>query len=102
MLDNVASIAQIVSVIIPLIFSIYSVYRKLEKKQEKFQTDIALITQRLDFIIKQFGPNGGGLRQAVNEMSDKLSLIESRQIEIGDKVAELDGRFSQHIIENNQ
>jgi hypothetical protein len=47
--------------------------------------------------VLQFGPNGGGLRQAVNEMSNKIDKIEQRQIDIGDKLAHLQGEFDNHI-----
>jgi hypothetical protein len=100
-LGDISSITQIISVIFPLIAAIYGVYRKIEKRQNTVDGEIGLIKQRLDFIISQFGPNGGGLRQAVNEIGDKVCKIEERQIEIGDKVAELDGKFKQHILENN-
>ena len=100
-LSTNANIAQIFSVIFSLMASMYGVYRRMDKRQNKLDSDMALVCQRLDFIVNQFGPNGGGLRQAVNEMSSKIDKIETRQIAIGDKVARLQGEFDQHIVEND-
>lgn len=100
-LGDLSNLAQVISFIFAPIAAIYGVYRKMEKRQNTFEGEISLIKQRLDFIASQFGPNGGGLRQAVNQIGDKINKIEERQIEIGDKVAELDGKFKQHILENN-
>lgn len=97
----VANVAQIVSVIAAFLAASYGVYRRLDKRQHGFETELKLISQHLNFIVNQFGPNGGGLRQAVNEIGDRLSTIEDRQIDIGEKVARLDGQFEQHIAEND-
>ena len=100
-LSTVANIAQISSVVVPCGFAIYGVWRKIDKRQSKFEIDLMRVGDKLDFIISQFGPNGGGLRQAVNELTEKVCHIEDRQIQIGDKVARLDGKFEQHIVEND-
>ena len=95
-LSDWASITQIISVILPVAGSIYAVYRKIDKRQHVFETELKLITQNIEFITKQFGPNGGGLRQAVNDLTDTVSKIGDRQVEIGDNLAELTGKFEQH------
>ena len=95
-----AYVAEIFAVIIPIVGAIYRAFTKINKKQTHFDKELDLVSQRLDFIVDQFGPNGGGLRQAVNEIGDRLGNIEERQIDIGEKVAGLDGKFQQHIVEN--
>ena len=100
-LGTVANVAQISSVIVPCGVAIYGVWRKIDKRQSKFELDLVRVSDKLDFIVRQFGNNGGGLRQAVNELTDKVCQIESRQITIGDKVARLEGKFEQHIVEND-
>jgi len=100
-LSTAANLAQISSVIVPCGFAIYGVWRKIDKRQSKFEIDLVRVSEKLDLIIRQFGPNGGGLRQAVNELTEKVCHIEDRQIQIGDKVARLDGKFEQHIVEND-
>lgn len=96
----IANIAQIVSVIVPALGLVYSVYRRIDKKQQQFESELKLVAQKLNFIVNQFGPNGGGLREKVNEIGDRLHIIEQRQITIGDRVAKLDGEFEQHIKES--
>jgi Flp pilus assembly protein TadB len=100
-LGTAANVAQISSVIVPCGVAIYGVWRKIDKRQSKFELDLVRVSEKLDFIVRQFGNNGGGLRQAVNELTDKVCQIESRQITIGDKVARLEGKFEQHIVEND-
>ena len=100
-LSTAANVAQISSVVVPCGVAIYGVWRKIDKRQSKFELDLVRVSDKLDFIVRQFGNNGGGLRQAVNELTDKVCQIESRQITIGDKVARLEGKFEQHIVEND-
>ena len=99
-LSFAANVAQVFSVISAVIASAYGIWRRLEKRQNQFELTQARISQKLDFVTYQFGPNGGGLRQAVNELTEQLSVIEQRQINIGERLAKLDGEFEQHIIEN--
>lgn len=60
------------------------------------------IADKLDFIEKQFGPNGGGLREAVNSMSHKVDNIDRRLNKVDTEVSRLAGRFDQHMIENEE
>ena len=99
-LTTTGNYAQIASVIIPLIGGVWATYRRIDKKQMEHQMFLNRVSDKLDFIQAQFGPNGGGIRQAVNEMSKKIDKIEERQIVIGEKVARLQGEFEQHIEEN--
>lgn len=100
-LSTTASIAQIGSVVVPCGFALYKVWRRIDTRQSKLEFDLIRVSDKLDFIVKQFGHNGGGIRQAVNELTEKVCHISDRQIEIGDKVARLDGKFEQHIVEND-
>lgn len=99
-LTTTGNYAQIASVIIPLAGGAWAAWRKIDKKQTAHELFLHRVSDKLDFIQAQFGPNGGGLRQAVNEMSKKIDKIEERQIAIGEKVARLQGEFEQHIEEN--
>jgi hypothetical protein len=96
-LSATGNYAQIASVIIPLIGGLWATYRRIDKKQMDHQMFLQRLSDKIDVITAQFGPNGGGLRQAVNEMSRKIDKIEERQIVIGEKVARLQGEFEQHI-----
>jgi hypothetical protein len=99
-LPETANLAQVVSLFTPLVAGGVGLWRRMERKQTAFELQQQRIADKLDVITAQFGPNGGGLRQAVNEMSKKIDKIEERQIQIGDKVARLQGEFDQHMIEN--
>lgn len=92
--------ATTISGIFAVIAGVAGIWRHIEKRQNMFELHQQRIADKLDHIHNQFGPNGGGLRQAVNEMSRKIDKIEERQIVIGDKVAKLQGEFDQHIVEN--
>ena len=99
-LPETANLAQVASLFMPVIAGGVGLWRRMERKQTTFELQQQRISDKLDVIQAQFGPNGGGLRQAVNEMSKKIDKIEERQISIGDKVARLQGEFDQHMIEN--
>lgn len=96
-LSDTSSLATIVSFFAAILAGAFGIWRRIESRQNEFQSQQLRISDRLNFIAAQFGPNGGGLRQAVNEMSNKIDKIEQRQIDIGDKLAHLQGEFDQHI-----
>jgi hypothetical protein len=96
-MSNSTNYAQIASIIIPLVGGVWATYRRIDKKQMDHQMFLHRLSDKIDTITAQFGPNGGGLRQAVNDMSKKIDKIEERQIVIGEKVARLQGEFEQHV-----
>ena len=97
---DIANFATLASFILAVLAGGAGIWRHIEKRQHSFEVQQHRIADKLDAMLAQFGPNGGGLRQAVNEMSRKIDKIEERQIIIGDKVAHLQGEFDQHV-ENN-
>jgi len=92
-----ANVAQVASLAIPVFAGGWGLWRNLEKRQADQNTMLLRLSDKLDFIQAQFGPNGGGIRQAVNEMSIKIDRLEERQIAVGEKVAHLQGEFEQHL-----
>jgi hypothetical protein len=96
-LSDTSSLVSIVSFFAAILAGAFGIWRRIESRQNEFQSQQLRICDRLNFIVDQFGPNGGGLRQAVNEMSNKIDKIEQRQITIGDKLAHLQGEFDNHI-----
>lgn len=87
---------------VPLFIALWRFGRRIDKQVTDVGHATALIAQKLESIEKQFGPNAGGLRQAVNEMSRKVDVIETRTNDLCVDVAELTGRFDQHIKEGNR
>jgi hypothetical protein len=96
-LSDTSSLVTIVSFFAAILAGAFGIWRRIESRQDEFQSQQLRISDRLNFIVDQFGPNGGGLRQAINEMSTKIDKIEQRQITIGDKLAHLQGEFDNHI-----
>jgi len=97
-----ASIVEVVSVTVALIAAIWGIWRRLDQRNTESRLEVAIIQERLEFIQTQFGPNGGGLRQAVNEMSSKVDNIEEKVYNISQDVSKLSGEFHQHIVETNK
>jgi hypothetical protein len=97
---NLPDLATTVSGIFAVLAGIAGIWRHIEKRQNQFELAQQHITDKLDFIQAQFGPNGGGIRQAVNEMASKIDKLQERQITIGDKIARLEGEFTQHLNNN--
>jgi hypothetical protein len=101
-LDNTASALQIISMGATGIVSIYAIWRRLDKRQTETHTEMCRMNDKLTYIENQFGPNGGGLREAVNNLAKQINDIDNRVTFIGDGVAKLSGKFEQHIIEGEQ
>lgn len=89
-----------VALVLSFCASAWGVWRKIEKHQFDNSVRAIRMEDRLDRIEKQFGPNGGGIRQAVNDIAAKLTKMEERQITIGEKVSKLEGEFEQHMKES--
>ena len=100
-LDTASNVAQISSVIGALLVGMWSIWRKIDKHQSHSDQRNALMELRLDSIQSQFGPNGGGLREAVNRISDAVNRIDNKLDNVTQDVAQLTGEFHQHIKENN-
>jgi archaellum component FlaC len=98
----VANIVEVIAVIFASGAAIWGIWRRLDTRHTESRLDVALMQERLELIQTQFGPNGGGLRQAVNEMSSKVDNIEEKVYNISQDVSKLSGEFHQHIVENNK
>ena len=104
-LGEIANIAQVVSVAAPAVFGVYAIWRRIDKRQIETHIDTLRINDKLDYIEQQFriqfGGNGGGMREAINNIATKQDKIETRVDKISEDVANLKGKFSQHIEEGN-
>jgi archaellum component FlaC len=89
-----------IAFILGLTATAWGAWRKIEKHQTDNSVRAIRMEDRLDRIEKQFGPNGNGIRQAINDIATKLNKIEERQIGIGEKVSKLEGEFEQHMKES--
>jgi archaellum component FlaC len=87
------------SVLVSFVLGVYAIWRRIDKRQTESQIQTIRINDKLYRIELQFGPNGGGIREAVNTMSKKIDKIETRVNTIDTKLANLGGKFDQHIIE---
>ena len=97
-----ANIAQIGSVVGAVFMGFWKVWRKIDTHQANSMQRSALMEQRLDLIQAQFGPNGGGLREAVNRISDNLHHIDSKLDSVSNDLAQLKGEFKQHVRDDNE
>lgn len=100
-LGDTAAIVQIASVIGGMLVGLWSIWRKLDKHQTRTDQRNALMEQKLNSIQAQFGPNGGGLREAVNRISDAVGKMDFKLDTVTQDLAKLTGEFHQHIRENN-
>jgi len=100
-LDTAVAILQIVSIIGTLFLGVYAIWHRIDKRQTESQIETIRINDKLDRIERQFGPNGGGIREAVNTMAGKIDKIETRVNTIDTKLANVAGKFDQHIVETD-
>lgn len=95
-LDTAVNASQIlsvvISVVVPVSLAFFAWKRTLDRRDEEQAKRVALIQLKLDMIEKQFGPNGGGLREAVNRMSSMMEKMDNRMIELMKEHSELVGR----------
>lgn len=94
------SIAQILAVLGGMLIGLWRIWRKLDQHQALTEMRSTLIEQRLDRIEIQFGPNGGGLREAVNRISSAVEKIDDKMDCVTQDVAKLSGEFKQHMRES--
>lgn len=98
-LNTVTDWANILGFLCPLAVSVYAIWRRIDKRQVETHIATVRINDKLDFIEKQFGNNGGGMREAINNMSAKVDVIERRVNAIDRSLAEVSGKFEQHVVE---
>jgi len=96
-LDTISSVVQIVGVLIVIPSAMWKGWRAMEKKLAALDKCLAVMDARTDRIEKQFGDNGGGLREAVNTQGKLLEKIDTRTIETVEDLAMLKGRFNQMV-----
>lgn len=100
-LSSAGNVATIVSAAVPILAGAAVFLHNISKKQNELEHLSMRLDDRLERIEHQFGPNGGGLREAVNNVSKTVLKIEDRVTKIGDDVARLHGEFDQHTKEHN-
>lgn len=97
--DTLANFAQISSAVGGMLVGLWTIWRKIDKHQVHSDQRSALMEQRLDRIERQFGPNGGGLREAVNRIGEAVTKIDTKLDRVSVEVAQLKGEFNQHVKE---
>lgn len=105
-LSDASGMAQVASVACATVLGIYGVWRKIDQRQTETHIDTLRINDKLDYMEQQFriqfGGNGGGMREAINTIADRQERIDLRVTKIGDDVANLRGKFDQHITETDK
>lgn len=93
-LDTAASIATITSALIPLFAGLYAMTRIYKHREKEMSERIAVLQVHLERIEKQFGPNGGGIREAVNNIDIRLRRVDEKLQLLHVEHAKLAGKFS--------
>jgi hypothetical protein len=97
-----ASVTQIISVVGGILFALWKIWRKIDQHQANSAARSDVMEVRLDRIESQFGPNGGGLREAVNRISYDINCMDKKLDGVTKEVSELKGEFRQHVKENGE
>lgn len=93
-LDTAASIATITSALIPIFVGLYAMTRMYKHREAETAERILSLQHQLERIEKQFGPNGGGLREAVNKINERVCAIDEKVQMLHIEHAKLAGKFS--------
>lgn len=92
-LDTAASIATITSALIPIFAGLYAMTRIYKHREAEMSEQVTLLKLQLERIEKQFGPNGGGIREAVNRIDSRVCAIDERLHLLHLEHAKLAGKF---------
>lgn len=93
-LDTAASVATITSALIPIFGGMYALTRMYKHREHEMSERISVLQVHLERIEKQFGPNGGGLREAVNNIDKRLRAVDEKVQMLHVEHAKLAGKFS--------
>ena len=96
-----ASVAQISSVVGGMLFALWKIWRKIDQHQANSAARSDVLEVRLDRIESQFGPNGGGLREAVNRISNNLQNMDAKLDNVSNDLSQLKGEFKEHVRHND-
>ena len=96
-----ASVAQISSVVGGMLFALWKIWRKIDQHQANSAARSDVLEVRLDRIESQFGPNGGGLREAVNRISNNLQNMDAKLDNVSNDLSQLKGEFKEHVRDND-
>ena len=96
-----ASVAQISSVVGGMLFALWKIWRKIDQHQANSAARSDVLEVRLDRIESQFGPNGGGLREAVNHISNNLKNMDAKLDNVSNDLSQLKGEFKEHVRHND-
>jgi len=92
-----ASVAQVASVLGGMLFALWKIWRKIDQHQASSAARSDVLEVRLDRIESQFGPNGGGLREAVNRISNNLQHMDAKLDNVSNDLSQLKGEFKEHV-----
>jgi hypothetical protein len=92
-----ASVAQIASIVGGVLFALWKIWRKIDIHQANSAARSDVLEVRLDRIESQFGPNGGGLREAVNHISNNLQNMDAKLDNVSNNLSQLKGEFKEHV-----
>ena len=96
-LDQMSSISQIIGFLFLLPGAIWKIWRAIDRKLTTLDKITTILDERTIRIEKQFGDNGGGLREAVNAQGKLIERIDERTVETKEDVATLKGRLDQMV-----
>lgn len=95
-----ASVAQVASVLGGMLFALWKIWRKIDQHQANSSARSDVMEVRLERIESQFGPNGGGLREAVNRISNNLQNMDAKLDNVSNDLSQLKGEFKEHVRNN--
>ena len=100
--DDFVAGAQIVGTLFVILSALWGgvqILRRIDGRLDHQDADAALIRQSVDELRKQadkqYGPNSGGIREAVNAIRIDVTAIKSQTAQNAENIAELRGAFNQ-------
>jgi archaellum component FlaC len=108
MIALISEWVQILSVASAVIFSVYRVRKAIDARDNELEKRLLVGDMERDQILKEiasfksdlrreFGGNSGGMREAINRISDTVERVDMKTQSVAVDVADLRGRFEQHM-----
>jgi len=105
-LNTAAGIAQVGSVVAAALLGIYAIWKRIDKRQTESYVATIRVTDRLEIMQKQldvqFGGNGGGIREAINSIKSDQKIMDVKLDKACSDLANLQGKFTQHMVETDE
>ena len=105
---SVSAGVDVLVVVVAIILGAWRIRQNIDKRDTELEMKLldgegerkvilAEISGFKEDLKKEFGGNSGGMREAINRISDTVDRVDSKTNDLAVELGELRGRFEQHM-----